>query len=41
LAPLFDELARHLNVGDLAAVREVVADLEQRIKRFGTGRTGQ
>ena len=42
LAPLLDELARHLNDTDLSAVREVVGDIEQRIKRFGAGRgTGQ
>ena len=37
LEPLFDELALHLNETDLAAVKEVVADIQQRIKRFGKG----
>lgn len=40
LQPLFDELARHLSDTDVAAVREVVADIEQRIKRFGAGGMG-
>lgn len=37
LAPLFAELALYLNDADLAAVREVVGDIERRIQRFGTG----
>jgi len=37
LEPLFDELARHLSHTDLAAVRDVVADIQQRIQRFGKG----
>lgn len=37
LEPLFDELARHLSRTDLGAVREVVADLQRRIERFGKG----
>jgi hypothetical protein len=41
LEPLYDELVPHLNDADLAAVREVVADVEQRIKRFGSRRTAQ
>ena len=32
--PLLAELAPHLNDADLASVREVMADIEQRIKRF-------
>jgi hypothetical protein len=35
LEPLFDELAHHLSPTDLAAVRDVVADIQQRIQRFG------
>jgi hypothetical protein len=34
LAPLFEELAHHLSAADLAAVREVVRDIEGRIARF-------
>jgi hypothetical protein len=38
LEPLFAELAAHLNDADLAEVREVTADLERRIVRFGSAR---
>ena len=34
LEPLFAELAHHLSDSDLAAVREVVAEIQQRIERF-------
>ncbi len=34
LAPLFDELSKHLSATDLNAVREIVAEIEQRIARF-------
>lgn len=34
LAPLFEELARHLSDADLNAVRAVVRDLQARIARF-------
>ncbi len=37
LEPLFEELAHHLSDIDLAAVREVVAEIQQRIERFGKG----
>jgi hypothetical protein len=37
LVPLFDELAHHLPESDLRAVREVVADIERRLARFGKG----
>ncbi len=37
LEPLFEELSNHLNETDLAAVREVVGDIQQRIERFGKG----
>jgi len=37
LEPLFEELAHHLSDTDLAAVREVVAEIQQRIERFGKG----
>ena len=32
--PLFAELAKHLSDTDLAAVREIVQEAEQRIARF-------
>lgn len=35
LESLFAELARFLNETDLAAVREIVSEIEQRIERFG------
>jgi len=34
LAKLFNELAQHLSDSDLVAVREVVADIQQRMERF-------
>ncbi|HWQ31408.1 MAG TPA: hypothetical protein VNQ79_00885 [Blastocatellia bacterium] len=34
LAPLFAELSQHLSATDLKAVREIVAEIEQRIARF-------
>ena len=37
LEPLFKELAHHLSETDLVAVREIVAEIQQRIKRFGKG----
>ena len=37
LEALFAELGRHLSETDLAAVREVVAEIQQRIARFGKG----
>jgi hypothetical protein len=37
LEPLFGELAHHLNGTDLTAVRKVVAEIQQRIERFGKG----
>lgn len=37
LEPLFDELSHHLSDTDLMAVREVVAEIQQRIERFGKG----
>ncbi|MBN1221319.1 MAG: hypothetical protein JXM69_20515 [Anaerolineae bacterium] len=39
LASLFEELAYHLSDTDLAAVQEIVAEIEQRIERFGKGFT--
>ncbi len=38
LEPLFSELAHHLSETDLASVREIVAEIQQRIERFGKGR---
>jgi len=35
LAPLFKELAPHVNETDLAAIHEVVDDIRRRIDRFG------
>ncbi len=35
LAPLLDELAQHLGATDLAELRTIVAEIEQRIARFG------
>lgn len=35
MEPLFNELSQHLNAADLHAVREVVAEIQQRIDRFG------
>ena len=37
LDPLFDELAHHLRASDLAALRDIVADIQQRIGRFQQG----
>ena len=37
LDPLFDELAHHLSETDLAEVRNIVAEIRQRIERFGKG----
>lgn len=37
LEQLFAELSRHLNSSDLAAVRKIVAEIEQRIERFRRG----
>lgn len=37
LEPLFKELAGHLSDTDLASVREIVAEIKQRLKRFGKG----
>jgi hypothetical protein len=39
LASLFEELTHHLSDTDLVAVREIVAEIEQRIERFGKGFT--
>lgn len=35
MEPLFDELAQHLKDSDLRAVRDVVADIQKRVERFG------
>jgi hypothetical protein len=37
LESLFEELSRHLSETDLASVREIVAEIEQRIERFEKG----
>jgi len=34
LEPLFEELARHLSQTDLQEIKNVVAELRQRIERF-------
>lgn len=40
LEPLLKELSRYLNETDVAAVREVVAEIQQRLDRFGKGLSG-
>jgi hypothetical protein len=40
LEPLLAELAHHLSASDLAAVRDVVAEIRQRIERFDKGVNG-
>ena len=40
IAPLLDELARHMSETDLTAVRDILADIQQRITRFEQGREG-
>jgi len=37
LEPLLNELARYLSETDMAAVREVIAEIQQRLERFGKG----
>ena len=37
LEPLLIELSHHLSETDLAAVRDILADIQERIKRFGRG----
>ncbi len=37
LEPLLKELARYLNETDVSAVQEVVAEIQQRLDRFGKG----
>ena len=37
LEPLFQELTPYLEAGDLTAVREIAAEIQQRIDRFGKG----
>jgi hypothetical protein len=34
IEPLYTELAPHLSHTDLAAVREILAEIQQRIERF-------
>jgi hypothetical protein len=41
LEPLFEELSRHLSETDLASVREIVAEIGQRIERFEKGSDGR
>lgn len=41
LEPLLAELASYLSEADLASVREIVADLQRRIERFGKATNGQ
>lgn len=38
LEPLFGELKDHLSPTDLAAVRDIIAEIRQRIERFQRGR---
>lgn len=35
LDPLFEELARHMSKTDLDSVKEIVAEIQQRLQRFG------
>ena len=37
LEPLFQELAPHVSATDLAALQKIVAELHERIARFGKG----
>lgn len=37
LSPLFDELAHHLSNADLDSVRQIVAEIKERIERFRKG----
>lgn len=37
LDPLFEELANYVSDADLRSLREIVAEIEQRIQRFGKG----
>lgn len=37
LGPLFDELARHLSDSDVASLRDIVTEIQQRIDRFHQG----
>lgn len=41
LEPLFEELSRHVSETDLASVREIVAEIGQRIERFEKGSDGR
>lgn len=38
IAPLLEDLQPHLSVADLAAVQEIVTEIQARIARFGAGR---
>src|SRR5215475_2503244 len=37
LGPLFEELEPHLSASDIAMLRDIVADIQHRIERFGQG----
>jgi hypothetical protein len=37
MGPLFQVLTEHLSATDIAAVREIVTEIQQRIERFGKG----
>ena len=37
LEPLLQELSHHLSESDLAAVREILGEIQERIRRFGRG----
>lgn len=37
IEPLFENLTEHLSATDIMAVREIVAEIQQRIERFGKG----
>lgn len=38
--PIMDELANHLNATDLQAVDEILGEVQQRLRRFQKGQTG-
>ncbi len=37
LGPLFEALEPHLSASDIATLRDIVADIQHRIERFGQG----
>ena len=37
MEPLLQKLSHHLSESDLAAVREILGEIQERIRRFGRG----